>query len=58
MKKAILQAMVLALIAVLLVSLTLAVISAIDPLLFWAIAGISAVFAFLVLPRINGFQKE
>jgi hypothetical protein len=53
MKKQGLQILVLLLVAVLLVALTLTVLSLLDPIFFWVLAGLSAIFAFKVLPRIG-----
>ena len=38
---------------VLVAALTLSVIGLLNPLIFWALAGISAVFAFKILPKIG-----
>ncbi len=53
MKKKAIQFLVILLIAVLLVSLTLAVASQLSPMFFWALAGVSAVFAFWILPKLE-----
>ncbi len=44
---------IIALIVVLLVSLVLMLFGKLDPLYFWILIILSAVFAFWVLPRLN-----
>ncbi len=53
MKKRFLKSLIIVLIAYQLVLLVLTLLAMIDPLVFWASIIIVAVFAFLVLPKIN-----
>jgi len=53
MKKQVLQIIVILLSVLLLVVLTLGVFALIDPIFFWVLAGLSAIFAFKILPKIN-----
>ncbi len=52
-KNPLLKTGILALIAVLLVSLLLMLFGKLDPLYFWILIILSAVFAFWVLPKIT-----
>jgi hypothetical protein len=52
-KTSVLKISVLLLIFGLVVSLTLAMANLLDPLVFWVLAGISAIFAFKILPKIK-----
>lgn len=53
MKKQFLKISVLLLILVLVVTLTLAVANMLNPIFFWVLAGLAAVFAFKILPRMG-----
>ncbi|MFA4855492.1 MAG: hypothetical protein WC634_02815 [archaeon] len=53
MKNLVLKVSVLLLVLALVVSLTLATMKLLNPLVFWVLAGISAVFAFKILPKIK-----
>ena len=53
MKMQLLQILVVLLIAVLVIALALSVLSMLNPVFFWVLAGISAVFAFKILPKIG-----
>ncbi len=48
-----LKALVLLMSAALVAALTRSVIGQLDPTVFWVLAGITAVFAFLILPKMN-----
>jgi len=52
-KNRVLKISVLLLVLALVVSLTLATANLLNPLVFWVLAGISAVFAFKILPKIK-----
>lgn len=52
-KNLVLKVSVLLLVLALVVSLTLATMKLLNPLVFWVLAGISAVFAFKILPKIK-----
>ncbi|MCX6799511.1 MAG: hypothetical protein NTW59_05460 [Candidatus Diapherotrites archaeon] len=53
MKKQSLQILILLLIAMLVIALALAVLSLLDPIFFWILAGLTAIFAYKVLPKIR-----
>jgi len=53
MKKQNLKFLIVLLIVVLLGALTLTALGMLDPIVFWVLAGVSAVFAFKVLPKIK-----
>ena len=53
MEKKSLQILTLLLILLMLVVLTLTAFSLLDSIFFWVLAGISAIFAFKVLPKIE-----
>ncbi|MBU1120293.1 MAG: hypothetical protein ABIE23_00650 [archaeon] len=53
MKKKWLKIPILLLIVLLLVVLTLVVAIGLNPVVFWVLAVLSAVFAFVILPRIR-----
>jgi membrane protein implicated in regulation of membrane protease activity len=53
MKRHSLQILVLLLIAALVIALALSVLSLLDPIFFWILAGIAAIFAYKVLPKIG-----
>jgi hypothetical protein len=56
MRKQGLQILVLLLSIVLVVVLTLSVLSLIDPIVFWVLAGLSAIFAYKILPKMQQQQ--
>jgi len=56
MRKQGLQILVLLLSIALIVVLTLSVLSLIEPIIFWAFAGLSAIFAYKILPKMQQQQ--
>jgi len=52
-KNRVLKIAVLLLILALVAALTLAVANLLNPAVFWVLAGLSAVFAFKILPKIK-----
>lgn len=53
MKAQSLRIPILLLIVVLVVVLTLTVMGLLNPIVFWVLAGLSAIFAFKILPKIE-----
>jgi len=53
-----LKALVLLMSTALVAALTLSVVGLLDPLAFWVLAGLSAAFAFLILPRVDRRGKR
>ncbi|MBN1941425.1 MAG: hypothetical protein JW772_04555 [Candidatus Diapherotrites archaeon] len=53
MKKQDLKIPILLLIVLLVAVLTLTVLGLLDPLIFWFLAAASAIFAFIILPKIK-----
>ena len=53
MKKQALRIPILILIIVLVVALTLTIIGLLNPLVFWGLAGLPAIFAFKILPKLK-----
>jgi len=56
MKKKILQILIILLSVTLVAMMTLTVLSLLNPIFFWIPAGLSAIFAFKVLPKIRQNQ--
>ena len=53
MKEKALKALVVLLAIALAAALTMSVTGLLDPIVFWVLAGITAVFAFLILPKMG-----
>lgn len=53
MKRKNLKIPIMILIVALIVALTLTVMGLLNPIVFWALAGVSAIFAFKILPKME-----